>query len=256
MRPQNYSSKTLVELLRGQKIATLPQMKDALGTNSHMTVFRKLKEVGYRTSYSHRAQFYTLDGIPRFNDQGLWSHQGVWFSRFGSLVATAEEFVSKSEAGYFTRELDGILHVSTKKALQKLVGEEKLFRERLLGWYLYCAVDGDKRKEQVRARNILEAELILGHGLKHPQVSLDELKAAAILFYTLLNEKERRLCAGLESLKYGYGGDRKIADLLGIDIHTVAKGRRELLEGTIERDRIRKAGGGRKSIKKNARGGR
>jgi len=172
------------------------------------------------------------------------------------LLSTAQAFVTKSEGGYFTRELDRILHVSTKKALQKLVGEGKLARERVLGWYLYCAGDADKRKEQIRARNILEAELILGHGLKHPQVSLNELKAATILFYALLNEKERRLCAGLESLKYGYGGDRKIADLLGIDIHTVAKGRRELLEGEIDPTRIRKAGGGRKPIKKNTRGDR
>jgi hypothetical protein len=71
-----------------------------------------------------------------------------------------------------------------------------------------------------------------------------------VLFFSVLDEKQRRLYAGLESLKLGYGGDRRIADFLGMDPHTVAKGRDELLEQDLEIDRIRKAGGGRKRTEK------
>jgi len=80
----------------------------------------------------------------------------------------------------------------------------------------------------------------------------DELKAAIVLFFSVLNEKQRRLYAGLESFKWGHGGDRKIADLFGLDVGTVAKGRHDLLTQDFEREMIRKAGGGRKSVKKNA----
>ena len=80
----------------------------------------------------------------------------------------------------------------------------------------------------------------------------DELKAAIVLFFSVLDEKQRRLYAGLESFKWGHGGDRKIADLLGLDVGTVAKGRRDLLTQDVERERVRKVGGGRKSVKKNA----
>jgi len=66
----------------------------------------------------------------------------------------------------------------------------------------------------------------------------------------MLDEKQRRLYAGLESLKLGYGGDQRIAEFIGMDPHTVAKGRRELLEQDLEIDRIRKAGGGRKRLEK------
>ena len=66
----------------------------------------------------------------------------------------------------------------------------------------------------------------------------------------MLNEKQRRLYAGLESLKLGYGGDQRIAEFLGMDPHTVAKGRRELLEQDLAVDRIRKSGGGRKRAEK------
>jgi hypothetical protein len=72
------------------------------------------------------------------------------------------------------------------------------------------------------------------------------------LFFSLLDEQQRRLYAGLESLMCGYGGDSAVADLLGIDEHTVAKGRSAILEGDIETERIRKHGGGRKATKKNA----
>jgi hypothetical protein len=78
----------------------------------------------------------------------------------------------------------------------------------------------------------------------------DELRARMILYYSLLNEKQRRLYAGLESLKLGYGGDRKVAEFLGIDAHTVARGREQLLASDFEPARIRKAGAGRKAVEK------
>jgi hypothetical protein len=256
MRAEKYHAHTLEGLLKRRKVATLAELKGALKAPGHMTVFRKLTALGYRTSYSHRGKYYTLASIPRFDAQGLWSYRDIRFSRFGTLIATAEAFVSQSEGGYFVRELDGILHVQTKKALQQLFNEQKLWREKVSGWYLYCAVEAVKRKEQLRARKILESELLLGQGLTGRQVSIDELKAATLLVYSLLDEKQLRLSAGLESLKWGYGGDRKVADLLGLNVHTVARGRKELLEGEIDRDRLRKPGGGRPSTKKNTGGRR
>ena len=77
----------------------------------------------------------------------------------------------------------------------------------------------------------------------------DELKAAIILFFSLLDESERRVYAGLESLKLGYGGDRQMAEILGLDVSTVARGRRELLEHDVNVERVR-AGAGRKAVEK------
>jgi hypothetical protein len=80
-----------------------------------------------------------------------------------------------------------------------------------------------------------------------------ELKAAIILFFSLLDEQQRRLYAGLEAQKLGYGGDRKIADFFEVDVHTVARGRQELFTGQVQRDRTRKKGGGRKPAEKKRR---
>ena len=81
----------------------------------------------------------------------------------------------------------------------------------------------------------------------------EELRAAILLFASLLDERQRRLFAGLEALKCGWGDDRRIAQLLGIDPSTVAAGRRQLVERDVELDPVRRAGGGRKPTeKKNA----
>jgi len=57
----------------------------------------------------------------------------------------------------------------------------------------------------------------------------------------------------LESLKIGYGGDKHVASLLGMDPHTVAKGRSEILAGNIDIQRIRKTGAGQIPIEKKVR---
>ena len=71
------------------------------------------------------------------------------------------------------------------------------------------------------------------------------MKASLVLFASLLDEQQRRLYAGLESLKFGRGGDQKLAELLQLDAHTVARGRQQLLAQEVEWERVRKPGGGR-----------
>jgi len=47
-----------------------------------------------------------------------------------------------------------------------------------------------------------------------------------------------------------HGGDLRIATLFGLDPHTVAKGRRELLEGNVDRGSVRQGELGRKRVEK------
>ena len=124
MRPLSFRSDELRSLLLRSKIATLAELKQALGTSVDVTVFRKLKSLDYLTSYSHRGRYYTLREIPRFDEKGLWSQSAVWFSQFGTLLATAETFVNRSPRGYFADELARALHVPRPRhrftALHKL----------------------------------------------------------------------------------------------------------------------------------------
>ena len=253
MRTESFHAADLAKALRGSKIATMPELKKALGTGVDVTVFRKLRQLGYRTSYSHRGSYYTLDETAQFDQNGLWSFQSVWFSRQGTLLDTAQALVENSLAGHFAEELDHLLHVGTKEPLLRLVQLERVAREPVAGLYLYCSINPVLRERQLLARRVLQTEPNLASGLAPDEAVSDELKAAIVLFSSMLNEKQRRLYAGLESLKLGFGGDQRIAEFIGMDPHTVAKGRRELLEQDLAIDRIRKAGGGRKRLEKKHR---
>ena len=248
MRPVSFLAAPLRQFLRKNRIATLPQLKQVLGTQADITVFRKLKELSYHTSYSHRGGFYTLEEIATFDRRGLWSCDAVWFSRLGTLRATAEVFVSRAPAGYFAAELDDILHVPVKEPLLQLVRQGKIVRQSVSGRYLYCASDRKQRQRQLLARQALLDQPAAG-SIRPPHPS-DEVRAAIILFASLLDEQQRRLYAGLESLQFGHGGDRQIAELLQLDPHTVAKGRQQLLSQEVELDRVRRVGGGRPRTEK------
>src|SRR5262245_63423207 len=91
MRPLAFSPDSLRKLLLHDRIATLPDLKRALGTHVDLTVFRKLKQLDYLTSYSHGGRFYTLREIARFGTDGLWSSTPAWFSCHGTLLDTAED---------------------------------------------------------------------------------------------------------------------------------------------------------------------
>jgi hypothetical protein len=234
MNRVHYDPQRLLEIFHRQPVATLPELKAALGTTVDLTVLRKLATLDYTTSYSHRGAYYTLAAVARYDAQGLWSCRDVHFSKFGTLLDTAAALVSRSPAGYFADELEALVRVTVKDALRQLAQAGRVQRRPCPDHFLYGAADRARWQQQWAAR--------------HAQA--DELPAAVALFYSLLDEQQRRLYAGLESLQHGHGGDQRMAELLGLDVATVARGRHDLLAGRVLRDRIRREGGGRKPVEK------
>lgn len=240
-------------LLLERKIATMPELKAALETEVDVTVFRKLNQLDYHSSYSHRGKYYTLEEVARFDEIGLWSFRAVWFSKHGTLVETCLALVSEAEAGYATDELENVLNVQVKDPLRKLALQGRILREKINRRFVHFSADRSLRREQRRVRHLMEAEpgdLSFGAGLRGLP---DELKAAIVLFFSLLDERQRRLYAGLESMKLGHGGDRRIAELLDLDPGTVARGRKQLLAQDVEAERVRREGGGRGRLEKKPR---
>jgi hypothetical protein len=250
MRPEIFPAQSIVELLRKRSVVTMAEMKTALGTQVDMTVFRKLRTIEYLSSYSHGGRFYTLVELAVFDAKGLWRHGEVRFSKFGSLIDTAEHFVLNAEAGVFAPELAAELGVEVKDPLLKLVGAGRIARQKLNGLYLYCAPDPVRRRQQILTRRTAIPEEPFGEVLRPSEEASQETQAAIILFLSTLNEKQRRLYAGLESIRRGRGSDQRIANWTGLDVHTVGRGRRELLKRDFELERIRKPGAGRISVEK------
>lgn len=249
MRPISFDPQTLRKHLLRHKIATLAELKQALGTTTDLTVFRKLKTLDYLSSYTHRGRYYALRETARFDDAGLWSYDAVWFSRFGTLVATLEAFVNQSPRGWFADELADALHAEVQDPLHDLVRAGRLRRSELAGRFLYTSADSGHARDQFRTRQTAQATPLVADA-SALRVSPDELKAAILLFYSLLDEQQRRLFASLESMKLGHGGDSIVAEFLGLDPHTVARGRQQLLDQKVMTGRTRRSGGGRKRVEK------
>jgi hypothetical protein len=237
MRPISFPAARLEALFQQATVATLPQLKAALGTAVDLTVFRKLSTLPYRTSYSHRGAYYTLDTLARYDDLGLWSYHGIHFSRHGTLLDTAATLVTQAPAGYFTEEIETVVQVAAKDALRQLAQQGRLSRRVCQDRYLYGAAERALWQQQWAARQARQ----------NPE---DDLQAALVLFYSLLDEPQRRLYAGLESLEWGHGGDQRMAHWFGLDVDTVARGRAELLRGEVLRERVRQVGGGRPRVEK------
>jgi len=254
MNTTKYHLQALKQFFDQHKIATLDQLREALGNPARCTVFRKLSDLHYLSSYSHRGKYYTLKSIARFSEKGLWSFRSVWFSRFGNLLQTCQALVHHSDAGYSAGELKDILRVKTKHALSQLVREGRLARETFDSVYVYLCAQKEVASRQIKVRKDFLQQSPASLIVANPDLATDEAKALLILFCSMLNEKQRRLYAGLESLKLGHGGDAHIASILGMDPHTVAKGRKELMDADLTAtDRLRAAGAGRPSQEKKRR---
>jgi hypothetical protein len=250
MRTKTYNAESIKSYLKKNKIATMAELQAVLGTDVNMTVIRKLKELSYHTSYSHRGKYYTLDKIANFDSLGLWSFEPALFSKYGTLLETAKAFINKSESGLSARELESLLIVEVKEPLLRLYRKKEIHREKISGKYVYFSTNSKTQKRQIPLREDRHVKTILQPDGMQSDLLAHELKAAILLFFTMLDEKQRRIYAGLESIKIGYGGDKKIADLFGIDPHTVSKGRSELLTNDFIEGGVRKKGGGRISKEK------
>lgn len=248
---ENLKEKQKIEsYITSRKIVTLEEIGKILNSKIRITIFRKLKKLSYLSSYSHKGKYYTLSTLPKFSEEGLWCYNSVYFSKYDTLINTCYHFVNNSESGFSVSELQAKLHIQVKLSLLTLYKKGKLYREKSNGIYVYFNKDFDWCKQQVIFRKSQNSNTHLNIGKLNNQVITAELKAAIVLFYSVLNEKQRRLFAGLESLKIGYGGDKLISSFLNISPETVSKGRSELVFGNFEKNKIRKKGGGRPSIKK------
>lgn len=67
-----------------------------------------------------------------------------------------------------------------------------------------------------------------------------------------LDEQQRRWYVALESKKIGHGGDTQLAEITGMDVETIRRGRRELDDDLTSRstEHIRDTGGGQPAVEK------
>lgn len=154
---------TLRRVLRHCVVATLDVLYDVLETKSRASVHRRLTEVGYTTSFSRGARYYTLADIPQYDESGLWFYKQIGFSRARTLKATIKQLVDISQGGLTYSELRAVLHVRVENALAALVKSGNIRRERIGKRSVYLSSDPECACTQgIVRKRILEAPATLG----------------------------------------------------------------------------------------------
>jgi hypothetical protein len=180
MLSQDGSEKALRKFFRKRSAGQLADLFKVLQTASRMSVFRRLKTLGYHSSYTHGGRYYTLAEVPEFDSWGLWFHRQVGFSRAGTLKETVVELVGGSPAGMTPKELRALLRLAVSNALYNTLSElarsAQLQSRKLSGRTVYLSAE-----TQIAAKQIEQRELQQHSALTSPVATTTEVVIAVLV---------------------------------------------------------------------------
>jgi hypothetical protein len=177
---------TAIKSFKKEKITTVVQLADWLSC-SVVTARRRLKSWNAYTSYNLNGRYYTLPGIARFNDIGLWQYQGAFFSRHGNLKQTLIHLVTHSAQGLSGAELGEILGLQPRSFLSHFRDHPAIYRQNLMGRWIWFAADHKTREQQTQTRlseedtrtsripSDSEAVMILVDLIKYPNSHVEQI---------------------------------------------------------------------------------
>ena len=157
MLPPDASESALRSYFRKHRVAEISELFRLLGTRSRMSVFRRLKAIGHRSSFNHAGRYYTLADVPQFDQRGLWFHHHAGFSCAGTLKDTVVELVDGSAAGMTPKELLALLKLPVANTLYNTLhtvrSEARIDCHELGGHYLYVSANQQRANAQRMQRH-------------------------------------------------------------------------------------------------------
>jgi len=150
----------LKQLMKRERVVELSSLSKRVAGRSYRSIHRYLSEIDYITSFTHRNRYYALRSSANFNEEGLWHCAEVGFSKYGTLIATVEELVCKSDQGYTHGELKKKLRVRVHNTLLLLTRAGRIGREVTGKKYMYLSPDSKRQSEQLREREQTRQEHI------------------------------------------------------------------------------------------------
>ncbi len=157
--PKINSQKKVENLLRKRRVVTMSDLCEVIGSSSRMTVFRRLREIEYVSSYTHAGRYYTLYDIARFDSDGIWFYDDIGFSQNGSLKNTVTYLVHKGDVGKFHSDLERQLRVRVHNVLLDLVKSKQIKRIKFESQYLYLSTDKPRSTKQIEQRDKLSMQV-------------------------------------------------------------------------------------------------
>lgn len=152
MLSKTKSLKFLSKFFKKNKVGVIADLCSLLETSSHMSVFRRLKELDYITSYSNAGKYYSLSNIANYNHFGIWEFNSIKFSKFGTLKDTVVNLIEQADFGKTHSELENILKVRVHNTLLNLVNLNKISRQQINNIFVYTSNNKTKAKKQIKKR--------------------------------------------------------------------------------------------------------
>ncbi len=157
--PKINPQKKVEKLFRKRRVVTMSDLCEVIGSSSRMTVFRRLCEIEYVSSYTHAGRYYTLYDIARFDSDGIWFYDDIGFSQNGSLKNTVAYLIDNCDVGKFHSDLERQLRVRVHNVLLDLVKSKQIKRIKFEGQYLYLSTDEAQSTKQIKQRDQLSMQV-------------------------------------------------------------------------------------------------
>ncbi len=148
MNKSDLKKNQILQVFKLYKCLTLEDLCTSLTYSSRSTQ-RLLKIVGYYSSFTHNGKWYTLQNIPKFDNNGLWFYQGIGFSQRLTLNATICHLIDNSPEGLKASDLSKTLSASCPPVLNRLYKANKIDRAKTRRGFVYLSIDRTIKRRQV-----------------------------------------------------------------------------------------------------------
>ena len=129
-------SDRFVKYLKSQIIIRINELSSLLNI-SFSTVQRKLKQLNVLKSYDYNGSYFVLEELSDFNEFGIWEHNNIHFSKYGSLKNTLIGIIINSEYGLKAVDIRKVMGIDTSSFLHHYRHCVEIRREKHGGNYIY-----------------------------------------------------------------------------------------------------------------------
>ena len=180
------NDKGVLQKFRSRKVLDIEELVDFLGC-SVVTVRRRLKQWRAYRSFNKNGRYYTLPEIPKFDRNGLWKYQTIFFSKHGNLKNTIIQLVKQSKTGLSAHEITQLVGLPANSSfLSQFRSVAGITREKRQGRFIYFSDDPEihaeqeqnwilHRQETIKLPSDADAVVILVQHIKHPNITIEEL---------------------------------------------------------------------------------
>lgn len=176
---------SIIQQLINQKVFTVAFLVQLMSC-SVRTALARLKQWQAYTSYNCNAKYHALPQVPRFNQNGIWHYEGIFFSKHGNLTQTVTHLVCTSDQGLSLQEIGAALGIPTGPVATHIRSITALRRHRIGRKIVYFSNDDaiyltqSAQREQQAAAGVTQlshdvnAVCILVDRIKYPDSTLEQ----------------------------------------------------------------------------------